>query len=177
MRQSFQLQLQSFWVRTTWGAKRRRPLFITNALKPKENFWVFLQLSNFRLLLLLNFRKKDFLSIASTAFHFCFFFSISGQEYNFNRLTSEEVNSLGLKYDYDSIMHYARNTFSKVSSRQFVFWQGHKQVFYLFTFWLYVLTGLAVFLPGNLLRHHLTKGRFARKQRSITGNWATSETK
>ena len=39
--------------------------------------------------------------------------SLSGQEYNFNRLTSDEVNSLGLKYDYDSIMHYARNTFSK----------------------------------------------------------------
>ena len=38
----------------------------------------------------------------------------SGQEYNFNRLTSEEVNSMGLKYDYDSIMHYARNTFSQV---------------------------------------------------------------
>ena len=38
---------------------------------------------------------------------------ISSQEYNFNRLTSEEVHSLGLKYDYDSIMHYARNTFSK----------------------------------------------------------------
>ena len=37
-----------------------------------------------------------------------------GQEYNFNKLTSEEVNSLGLRYDYDSIMHYARNTFSKV---------------------------------------------------------------
>jgi hypothetical protein len=36
-----------------------------------------------------------------------------GQEYNFNRLTSEEVHSLGLNYDYDSIMHYARNTFSK----------------------------------------------------------------
>ena len=36
-----------------------------------------------------------------------------GQEYNFNKLTSEEVNSLGLRYDYDSIMHYARNTFSK----------------------------------------------------------------
>ena len=36
-----------------------------------------------------------------------------GQEYNFNKLTSEEVNSLGLQYDYDSIMHYARNTFSK----------------------------------------------------------------
>lgn len=36
-----------------------------------------------------------------------------GQEYNFNKLTSEDVNSLGLPYDYDSIMHYARNTFSK----------------------------------------------------------------
>lgn len=38
---------------------------------------------------------------------------LSGQEYNFNKLTDEEVNSLGLQYDYDSIMHYARNTFSK----------------------------------------------------------------
>ena len=38
-----------------------------------------------------------------------------GQDYNFNKLTSEEVNSLGLRYDYDSIMHYARNTFSKVA--------------------------------------------------------------
>nr|AHH80651.1 tolloid [Antheraea pernyi] len=36
-----------------------------------------------------------------------------GQEYNFNKLTDEEVNSLGQTYDYDSIMHYARNTFSK----------------------------------------------------------------
>ncbi|KAF4532823.1 hypothetical protein B566_EDAN002674, partial [Ephemera danica] len=38
---------------------------------------------------------------------------MTGQEYNFNKLTEEEVNSLGLPYDYDSIMHYARNTFSK----------------------------------------------------------------
>jgi tolkin protein len=38
---------------------------------------------------------------------------MTGQEYNFNKLTGEEVNSLGLPYDYDSIMHYARNTFSK----------------------------------------------------------------
>ncbi|XP_071440384.1 protein tolkin [Hetaerina americana] len=36
-----------------------------------------------------------------------------GQEYNFNKLTEEEVNSLGLPYDYDSIMHYAKTTFSK----------------------------------------------------------------
>nr|XP_018916792.1 PREDICTED: tolloid-like protein 1 [Bemisia tabaci] len=38
---------------------------------------------------------------------------IPGQEYNFFKLTGDEVNSLGLPYDYDSIMHYARNTFSK----------------------------------------------------------------
>lgn len=38
---------------------------------------------------------------------------MTGQEYNFNKLTEEDVNSLGLPYDYDSIMHYARNTFSK----------------------------------------------------------------
>ncbi|XP_049805419.1 tolloid-like protein 1 isoform X2 [Schistocerca nitens] len=38
---------------------------------------------------------------------------MTGQEYNFNKLTEEEVNSLGLPYDYDSIMHYARNTFSR----------------------------------------------------------------
>ena len=41
------------------------------------------------------------------------FVSFLGQEYNFNKLTEDEVNSLGLPYDYDSIMHYAKNTFSK----------------------------------------------------------------
>lgn len=38
---------------------------------------------------------------------------MTGQEYNFNKLTGEEVNSLGENYDFDSIMHYARNTFSR----------------------------------------------------------------
>ncbi|XP_053603288.1 tolloid-like protein 1 [Plodia interpunctella] len=38
---------------------------------------------------------------------------MTGQEYNFNKLTEEEVNSLGQTYDYGSIMHYATNTFSK----------------------------------------------------------------
>ena len=37
----------------------------------------------------------------------------AGQEYNFNKLTSEEVNSLGQSYDFASIMHYARNTFAR----------------------------------------------------------------
>lgn len=38
---------------------------------------------------------------------------LNGQEYNFNKLSEDDVNSLGLLYDYHSIMHYARNTFSK----------------------------------------------------------------
>ena len=37
------------------------------------------------------------------------------QDFNFNKMTSEDVDSRGLPYDYESIMHYARNTFSKVS--------------------------------------------------------------
>ncbi|XP_059152837.1 tolloid-like protein 1 isoform X2 [Physella acuta] len=36
-----------------------------------------------------------------------------GQEYNFNKLTSADVNSHGETYDYGSIMHYARNTFAR----------------------------------------------------------------
>ncbi|EDV93120.1 dorsal-ventral patterning protein tolloid [Drosophila grimshawi] len=38
---------------------------------------------------------------------------MKGQDYNFNMLSDDEVDSLGMAYDYDSIMHYARNTFSK----------------------------------------------------------------
>jgi len=38
-----------------------------------------------------------------------------GQDYNFNKLTAEEVNSLGQTYDYGSIMHYARATFAKAT--------------------------------------------------------------
>ncbi|MBN3300558.1 bone morphogenetic protein 1a [Amia ocellicauda] len=36
-----------------------------------------------------------------------------GQEYNFLKMEPEEVDSLGEIYDFDSIMHYARNTFSR----------------------------------------------------------------
>ena len=39
----------------------------------------------------------------------------SGQQYNFNKLTPFEVNSLGEDYDYGSIMHYARNTFARAT--------------------------------------------------------------
>lgn len=45
---------------------------------------------------------------------------MQGQDYNFNKLTEEEVNSLGQPYDYDSIMHYARNTFSKSMIFRFI---------------------------------------------------------
>jgi len=38
---------------------------------------------------------------------------VAGQEYNFNTLTSAEVNSLSEPYDFYSIMHYARNTFAR----------------------------------------------------------------
>uniref|UniRef100_A0A8C2FCN4 Metalloendopeptidase n=1 Tax=Cyprinus carpio TaxID=7962 RepID=A0A8C2FCN4_CYPCA len=36
-----------------------------------------------------------------------------GQEYNFIKMEQGDVNSLGEPYDFDSIMHYARNTFSR----------------------------------------------------------------
>ncbi|KAM9456037.1 bone morphogenetic protein 1b isoform 1-T1 [Clarias gariepinus] len=36
-----------------------------------------------------------------------------GQEYNFLKMEPDEVNSLGETYDFDSIMHYATNTFSR----------------------------------------------------------------
>uniref|UniRef100_A0A3B1IY07 Metalloendopeptidase n=1 Tax=Astyanax mexicanus TaxID=7994 RepID=A0A3B1IY07_ASTMX len=38
--------------------------------------------------------------------------NIQPQEYNFLKMEPGEVNSLGEPYDFDSIMHYARNTFS-----------------------------------------------------------------
>lgn len=38
---------------------------------------------------------------------------MKGQEANFNKLTVENVTTLGLPYDFDSIMHYARNSYSR----------------------------------------------------------------
>ncbi|XP_019762656.1 tolloid-like protein 1 isoform X1 [Dendroctonus ponderosae] len=37
---------------------------------------------------------------------------MKGQQTNFNKLPTDQVTSLGQKYDYNSIMHYARNTYS-----------------------------------------------------------------
>ena len=73
-----------------------------NAMKVKKRDQAFLRGINF--LIKLN------------VFLYIYIFFFAGQEYNFNNLSSAEVNSLGFRYDYDSIMHYARNTFSKVSS-------------------------------------------------------------
>ncbi|RXN15993.1 bone morphogenetic 1-like isoform X1 [Labeo rohita] len=39
-----------------------------------------------------------------------------GQEYNFIKMEPDDVDSLGEVYDFDSIMHYARNTFSSSST-------------------------------------------------------------
>lgn len=59
-------------------------------------------------------------------FHFFFIYKSSmilffpghlGQEYNFLKMEPGEVNSLGERYDFDSIMHYARNTFSRLESQ------------------------------------------------------------
>lgn len=36
-----------------------------------------------------------------------------GQDYNFEKSKPEEVDSLGEPYDFNSIMHYARDTFSR----------------------------------------------------------------
>lgn len=38
---------------------------------------------------------------------------IAGQEFNFDKQLPGDVNTLGVSYDYDSIMHYAPNTFAK----------------------------------------------------------------
>ena len=38
---------------------------------------------------------------------------MEGQQYNFEKLKSDAIDSLGEPYDYGSIMHYSANTFSK----------------------------------------------------------------
>jgi len=43
-----------------------------------------------------------------------------GQENNFYTVAPSEVDSLGEPYDFASIMHYARNTFSRYSDTQAV---------------------------------------------------------
>ena len=38
---------------------------------------------------------------------------LDNQDYNFQKMPREEINSLGEEYDFGSIMHYSRNTFSR----------------------------------------------------------------
>lgn len=63
---------------------------------------------------------------------------MQGQDYNFNKLTAEEVNSLGQRYDFDSIMHYARATFAKVSRPEWGVGLGVLgRLLLLFWFWAF----------------------------------------
>lgn len=39
----------------------------------------------------------------------------SDHENNFAKMSMSQINSLGEKYDFSSIMHYARNTFARTS--------------------------------------------------------------
>lgn len=57
-------------------------------------------------------------SVKGLRFRFPWFL---GQEYNFLKMEPGEVNSLGEEYDFDSIMHYARNTFSRLDSQVILF--------------------------------------------------------
>lgn len=40
---------------------------------------------------------------------------VEGQDFNFKKMDSGEVNSLREPYDYSSIMHYAKGTFAKAN--------------------------------------------------------------
>ena len=45
------------------------------------------------------------------------FLSFLGEEHNFLKLSSTEINSREEPYDYGSIMHYGKNTFAKEVSQ------------------------------------------------------------
>ena len=38
---------------------------------------------------------------------------LAGKEYNFDKLTTSQVDTLGVRYDYGSVMHYSKYSFSK----------------------------------------------------------------
>lgn len=42
----------------------------------------------------------------------------TGYEINFEEETNQSINSLGIDYDYNSVMHYCENSFSKSSNKK-----------------------------------------------------------
>ena len=76
-------------------------------------------------------------------------------------ISYSQVNSLGLRYDYDSIMHYARNTFSKVDSNT-VHLISSKQKRNVDLIGLHY-SFYEVQLSGNLFGHDSTKSRHSAK--------------
>jgi len=119
------------WLNSFWSFKKKSVCDRKNnrwrpTIKPCERCLSFSVISSSILAFAKVFRVTLFLDAFpernEEVFSVCVGFKRSkcscatGQEYNFEKMAASEINSLGEKYDYHSIMHYARNTFSKGES-------------------------------------------------------------
>jgi len=58
-------------------------------------------------------KRFDIISSFLSYFIIIIFIGVIENKYNFQKHTTSTINSLGSPYDYDSIMHYEWNAFSK----------------------------------------------------------------